>query len=296
MTNAKSDTPRSPEIDKEALRREVDAALGHNARAQDQGPQRFVPAAGTYIKHVIGVVSGKGGVGKSLVAGAIAASLARRTNKVAILDADITGPSIPKMFGLSGEHATAYGERIIPVTSKGGIKIMSTNLVLENETDPVLWRGPMLMGALRQFFEDTDWGKIDYMVVDMPPGTGDVALTVFQSLPIEGIVIVSSPQDLVQMVVGKALNMAAMMNVPVIGLVENMAWLPCPHCKARVEPFGPSHLKETAAHFGIPALDDLPIDPTIATSCDKGTFEDVLPKGFVARTIEQIEAHEGLEE
>ena len=154
----------------------------------------------------------------------------------------------------------------------------------------------MLMGALRQFFEDTDWGKIDYMVVDMPPGTGDVALTVFQSLPIEGIVIVSSPQDLVQMVVGKALNMAAMMNVPVIGLVENMAWLPCPHCKARVEPFGPSHLKETAAYFGIPALDELPIDPTIATSCDKGTFEAVLPEGFVARTIEQIEAHEGLEE
>ncbi|WP_058269816.1 Mrp/NBP35 family ATP-binding protein [Olsenella massiliensis] len=286
-----------PDIDKEALRREVDAALGHNraaAQAQ-QGPQRFIPGPGTTIKHVIGVVSGKGGVGKSLVTGALAVSLSRAGRKVGILDADITGPSVPKMFGMGGRHARAVNERIVPLVSKGGIKVMSTNLVLENETDPVLWRGPMLMGALRQFFEDTDWGEIDYLLVDMPPGTGDVALTVFQSLPVEGIVIVSSPQDLVQMVVGKALNMAAMMDVPVVGLVENMSWLSCPHCGGRVEPFGPSRLAETAEHVGIAALDELPIDPALAAACDAGTFEEALPEGFVAKALDQILAHEELE-
>ncbi len=279
------------DIDEEALRREVDAALGHGGQ-QQQGPQTFQPEPGSHIKHVIGVISGKGGVGKSLVTGAIATSLRRDGRKVAIMDADITGPSIPKMFGMSGKHALARDEKLVPIESDGGIKIMSTNLVLENETDPVLWRGPMLMGALRQFFEETRWGDIDYLLVDMPPGTGDVALTVFQSLPIEGVVIVSSPQDLVQMVVGKALNMAAMMEVPVIGLVENLSWLPCPNCGERVEPFGPSKLQETAAHFGIAALDQLPIDPRIARSCDEGNFEQVLPEGFVAKAVEQIEAHE----
>ena len=279
------------DIDEEALRQEVDAALGHGGQ-QQQGPQTFQPEPGSHIKHVIGVISGKGGVGKSLVTGAIATSLRRDGRKVAIMDADITGPSIPKMFGMSGKHALARDEKLVPIESDGGIKVMSTNLVLENETDPVLWRGPMLMGALRQFFEETRWGDIDYLLVDMPPGTGDVALTVFQSLPIEGVVIVSSPQDLVQMVVGKALNMAAMMEVPVIGLVENLSWLPCPNCGERVEPFGPSKLQETAAHFGIAALDQLPIDPRIARSCDEGNFEQVLPEGFVAKAVEQIEAHE----
>lgn len=279
------------DIDEEALRREVDAALGHGGQ-QQQGPQTFQPEPGSHIKHVIGVISGKGGVGKSLVTGAIATSLRRDGRKVAIMDADITGPSIPKMFGMSGKHALARDEKLVPIESDGGIKVMSTNLVLENETDPVLWRGPMLMGALRQFFEETRWGDVDYLLVDMPPGTGDVALTVFQSLPIEGVVIVSSPQDLVQMVVGKALNMAAMMEVPVIGLVENLSWLPCPNCGERVEPFGPSRLQETAAHFGIASLDQLPIDPRIARSCDEGDFEQVLPEGFVAKAVEQIEAHE----
>lgn len=279
------------DIDEEALRREVDAALGHGGQ-QQQGPQTFQPEPGSHIKHVIGVISGKGGVGKSLVTGAIATSLRRDGRKVAIMDADITGPSIPKMFGMSGKHALARDEKLVPIESDGGIKVMSTNLVLENETDPVLWRGPMLMGALRQFFEETRWGDVDYLLVDMPPGTGDVALTVFQSLPIEGVVIVSSPQDLVQMVVGKALNMAAMMEVPVIGLVENLSWLPCPNCGERVEPFGPSKLQETAAHFGIAALDQLPIDPRIARSCDEGNFEQVLPESFVAKAVEQIEAHE----
>ena len=172
---------QTPDIDTDALRREVDETLGHATRQQDQGPQRFSPAAGSSIRHVIGVVSGKGGVGKSLVTGAIAVSLRHEGKRVAILDADITGPSIPRMFGMSGRHATARNEQLVPVTSKGGIEVMSTNLVLEHETDPVLWRGPMLMGALRQFFEETAWGNVDYLLVDMPPGTGDVALTVFQS-------------------------------------------------------------------------------------------------------------------
>ena len=275
-------------IDKEALRREVDEAL-HGQKKEPVAPSGFELNANSRVKHVIGVVSGKGGVGKSLVAGILATNLMRAGKRVGILDGDITGPSIPKMFGLSGAHAlSSDGTHIDAVESPGGVKVMSTNLVVENETDPVLWRGPMLMGALRQFFEETRWGDIDYLLVDMPPGTGDVALTVFQSLPIEGVVIVSSPQDLVQMVVGKALNMAAMMEVPVIGLVENLSWLPCPNCGERVEPFGPSRLQETAAHFGIAALDQLPIDPRIARSCDEGDFEQVLPEGFVAKAAPAV--------
>ncbi len=279
------------DIDEDEIRREADALLGHG---EPQGPQVFQPESGSSIKHVLGVVSGKGGVGKSLVTGAIAVSLARAGHKVGILDADITGPSIPKMFGMSGMHATARNQLLVPVTTPGGIEVMSTNLVLENETDPVLWRGPMLMGALQQFFEQTAWGELDYLLVDMPPGTGDVALTVFQSLPIEGIVIVSSPQDLVEMIVGKAVNMAAMMYVPVVGLVENMSYMRCPHCGERIEPFGPSKLQETADFFGVQALDRLPIDPTLAKACDEGTFEKDMPQGLVTKCLEMIEAHEGL--
>ena len=188
--------------DREEIRREFDQARGKGSQ-QQEGPQVFQTAPGSSIKHVIGVVSGKGGVGKSLVTGALAVELKRAGKKVAILDADITGPSIPKMFGMSGARATATDERLNPVLSVGGIEVMSINLVLEHETDPVLWRGPMLMGVLRQFFEECNWGDIDYLLVDMPPGTGDVALTVFQSMPLDGVVIVSSPQDLVQMVVSK---------------------------------------------------------------------------------------------
>ncbi len=276
------------EFDRDSVQRDVDAAFGH--KQQHEGPQQFQTEPGSHIKHVIGVVSGKGGVGKSLVTGALATELHRAGNTVGILDADITGPSIPKMFGLSGVHATAYDQKLVPAESLSGIKIMSTNLVVENETDPVLWRGPMLMGALRQFFEETIWGDIDYLLVDMPPGTGDVALTVFQSLPIEGIVIVSSPQDLVQMVVGKAVNMATMMQVPVLGVVENMAYVECPDCGRHIEPFGPSHLAETTEAFGIAALDSLPIDPAIAASCDAGTFETELPSGLVPKALAAIAA------
>jgi Mrp family chromosome partitioning ATPase len=242
------------------------------------------------IKHVIGVISGKGGVGKSLVTGILATELNRRGHKVGILDADITGPSIPKMFGLSGMHVYGQDDKIIPAQSKGGIKIMSTNLILENENDPVLWRGPMLMGALKQFFEDTLWGDLDYLLIDMPPGTGDVALTVFQSLPIEGVVIVSSPQDLVQVIVGKAVKMAAMMNVPVIGVVENMSYMECPDCGRKLEPFGPSHLQEIVDEFKIADLGRIPIDPEVAAACDAGDFESALPDGLIPKAVAAVEA------
>ena len=211
-----------------------------------------------------------------------------RGARVGILDADITGPSIPRMLGLSGVHATGEDEMLVPVTTKGAIKVMSANLVLESETDPVLWRGPVVANAIEQFYSETIWGDIDYLLVDMPPGTSDVALTVFQSLPIEGVVIVSSPQDLVQMVVGKAVNMANMMRVPILGLVENMAYLTCPHCGEKIEPYGPSRLAETAESFGITPLGQLPIDPALAAACDEGTIEDVLPEDLLPDAVQTI--------
>ena len=276
------------DIDRDAIKDEVDQIFG--TRPKHEGPELYQVNDQSSIKHVIGVISGKGGVGKSLVTGILATELARKGHKVGILDADITGPSIPKMFGLSGLHVFGQGDKIIPAQSKGGIRIMSTNLVLENENDPVLWRGPMLMGALKQFYEDTLWGDIDYLLVDMPPGTGDVALTVFQSLPIEGVVIVSSPQDLVQVIVGKAVKMAAMMNVPVLGVVENMSYMECPECGHRLEPFGPSHLQEIVDEFKVADLGRIPIDPKVAASCDAGTFESELPEGLIPEAGSAVEA------
>ncbi len=276
------------DIDRDAIKDEVDQIFGN--RPKHEGPELYQVNDQSSIKHVIGVISGKGGVGKSLVTGILATELARKGHKVGILDADITGPSIPKMFGLSGLHVFGQGDKIIPAQSKGGIRIMSTNLVLENENDPVLWRGPMLMGALKQFYEDTLWGDIDYLFVDMPPGTGDVALTVFQSLPIEGVVIVSSPQDLVQVIVGKAVKMAAMMNVPVLGVVENMSYMECPECGHRLEPFGPSHLQEIVDEFKVADLGRIPIDPKVAASCDAGTFESELPEGLIPEAVSAVEA------
>ncbi|MGO5267550.1 Mrp/NBP35 family ATP-binding protein [Parafannyhessea umbonata] len=275
-------------IDRDAIKDEVDQIFGN--RPKHEGPELYQVNDQSSIKHVIGVISGKGGVGKSLVTGILATELARKGHKVGILDADITGPSIPKMFGLSGLHVFGQGDKIIPAQSKGGIKIMSTNLVLENENDPVLWRGPMLMGALKQFYEDTLWGDIDYLLVDMPPGTGDVALTVFQSLPIEGVVIVSSPQDLVQVIVGKAVKMAAMMNVPILGVVENMSYMECPECGHKLEPFGPSHLQEIVDEFKVADLGRIPIDPKVAASCDAGTFESELPEGLIPEAVSAVEA------
>ncbi|MCI6681687.1 Mrp/NBP35 family ATP-binding protein [Parafannyhessea umbonata] len=276
------------DIDRDAIKDEVDQIFGN--RPKHEGPELYQVNDQSSIKHVIGVISGKGGVGKSLVTGILATELARKGHKVGILDADITGPSIPKMFGLSGLHVFGQGDKIIPAQSKGGIKIMSTNLVLENENDPVLWRGPMLMGALKQFYEDTLWGDIDYLLVDMPPGTGDVALAVFQSLPIEGVVIVSSPQDLVQVIVGKAVKMAAMMNVPVLGVVENMSYMECPECGHKLEPFGPSHLQEIVDEFKVADLGRIPIDPKVAASCDAGTFESELPEGLIPKAVSAVEA------
>ena len=276
------------DIDRDAIKDEVDHIFGN--RPKHEGPELYQVNDQSSIKHVIGVISGKGGVGKSLVTGILATELARKGHKVGILDADITGPSIPKMFGLSGLHVFGQGDKIIPAQSKGGIKIMSTNLVLENENDPVLWRGPMIMGALKQFYEDTLWGDIDYLLVDMPPGTGDVALTVFQSLPIEGVVIVSSPQDLVQVIVGKAVKMAAMMNVPVLGVVENMSYMECPECGHKLEPFGPSHLQEIVDEFKVADLGRIPIDPKVAASCDAGTFESELPEGLIPKAVSAVEA------
>ncbi|MFA6867102.1 MAG: Mrp/NBP35 family ATP-binding protein [Clostridia bacterium] len=224
------------------------------------------------VKKVFGVVSGKGGVGKSLVTSMLAVLSRRKGLKVAILDADITGPSIPKAFGLK-EKATGMDKFLLPVKSKTGISIMSTNLLLENDTDPVLWRGPLLGGTVKQFWGDVVWGDVDYMYVDMPPGTSDVALTVFQSLPLDGIIIVTSPQDLVSMIVGKAVKMANMMNVPIIGIVENMSYFQCKKCGSKHSIYGESHIEEVAKKFGINVISKLPIDMNIATACDRGLIE-----------------------
>lgn len=275
------------DIDREALRKEIDAAL-HGKKKEPQPPAGFELNQHSSVKHVIGVVSGKGGVGKSFVTGILATNLARAGKRVGILDGDITGPSIPRMFGISDERSYGVEEQLIPIEDANGIKIMSANLVLQNETDPVLWRGPVVAGAIQQFYSQCNWGDLDYLLIDMPPGTGDVALTVFQSLPVEGVVIVSSPQDLVQMVVGKAVRMAEMMHVPVLGLIENMAYITCPHCDERIEPYGPSKLAETAAAFNLEPLGQLPMDATFAQIADKGTFSTELPQGLVPDATQSV--------
>ena len=275
------------DIDREALRKEVDAAL-HGKKKEPQPPAGFELNQHSSVKHVIGVVSGKGGVGKSFVTGILATNLARAGKRVGILDGDITGPSIPRMFGISEERSYGVEEQLIPIEDANGIKIMSANLVLQNETDPVLWRGPVVAGAIQQFYSQCNWGDLDYLLIDMPPGTGDVALTVFQSLPVEGVVIVSSPQDLVQMVVGKAVRMAEMMHVPVLGLIENMAYITCPHCDERIEPYGPSKLAETAAAFNLKPLGQLPMDAIFAQIADKGTFSTELPEDLVPDATQSV--------
>ncbi|MEZ3420742.1 MAG: Mrp/NBP35 family ATP-binding protein [Eubacterium sp.] len=239
-------------------------------------PQSFLKPMNKYsnIKKVIGVVSGKGGVGKSLVSCLLASKCARAGLKVGVLDADVTGPSVPKSFGVN-TRAMQDDECLLPNVTNGGIKIMSINLLLEDVNSPVVWRGPVISGVIEQFWTDVRWGELDYLFVDMPPGTGDVALTVFQSLPIDGIVIVSTPQDLVKMIVNKALNMAKMMNVPVLGLVENMSYYTCPDCGKKLEIFGKSTIDETAAQLNIPVLAKLPINPEINRLVDSGKIEEV---------------------
>ena len=237
-------------------------------------PQSFLEPqnALSHVKKVIGVVSGKGGVGKSLVTSMMAVSLRRRDDAVAILDADITGPSIPKCFGLK-QRVISDQSGMYPVESKSGIKVMSVNLLLPEETAPVVWRGPVIAGAIKQFWTDTVWGDVDYMFVDMPPGTGDAPLTVFQSLPLDGIIIVTSPQELVSMIVSKAVEMAKLMDIPVLGLVENMSYVKCPHCGEEIKVFGESHIDEVAAKYNLKVLGKLPMDPLLASACDRGIIE-----------------------
>lgn len=232
------------------------------------------------VKHVIGVVSGKGGVGKSLVSGLIACDAARKGLKVGILDADITGPTIPHMFGFDHVGVTAVNELLVPARTANGIEVMSINLLLRNPDDPVIWRGPVIAGCVKQFWNEVAWGDLDVLVVDMPPGTGDVALTVFQSVPVDGVVIVASPQDLVATIVGKAVNMAKSMNVPVLGLVENMSYFECPDCGKQYKIYGESHIDEVAQKYGTEVLAHLPINPEFAALCDAGKVVDIPDQGL----------------
>lgn len=249
------------------------STCGENCASRTE-PQSFLEKTNdlSHVGKVIGVVSGKGGVGKSLVTSLLATELRRRENEVAVLDADITGPSIPKCFGLK-QRALSDENGLYPVETKTGVKVMSVNLLLEEETRPVVWRGPVIAGAIKQFWTDVVWGDVDYMFVDMPPGTGDAPLTVFQSLPVDGIVIVTSPQELVSMIVSKAVEMAKLMNVPVLGLVENMSYFTCPDCGKKISVFGESHIDEVAAKYNLKVLGRLPIDPKLAAACDKGAVE-----------------------
>jgi len=227
------------------------------------------------VKKVIGVVSGKGGVGKSLVTSLLAVAMNRKGYHTAILDADITGPSIPKAFGIR-EKARENPRGLYPVKSRTGIEIMSINLLLKDDTDPVVWRGPIVSNTVKQFWSDVVWHKVDYMFIDMPPGTGDVPLTVFQSIRVDGIIIVTSPQELVSMIVSKAVKMAKMMKIPILGLVENMAYFKCPDCDKTYKIFGDSHLEEISRKYGIKILGRMPIDPKISAACDQGLIEDYM--------------------
>lgn len=247
---------------------------GENCASRQNGPESFMVPENelSHVKKVIGIVSGKGGVGKSLVTSLLASEMQRRGYKTAVLDADITGPSIPKAFGIT-EKAEADDLGIYPVMTKTGIEVMSVNLLLEDATDPVVWRGPVIAGTVKQFWQDVIWNFVDYMFVDMPPGTGDVPLTVFQSLPVDGIIVVTSPQDLVELIVGKAVKMADMMNIPVLGIVENMSSFVCPDCGKVHHIFGESHVSETAEKFGIGVTAEIPINSELADKCDKGEIE-----------------------
>ena len=240
--------------------------------SRDAAPQHDAPNPNSSVKKVIGVVSGKGGVGKSMTSALLACAMARRGYHCGILDADITGPSIPKLFGIHG-RAMADDKGCWPIQSRMGIDVMSINLLVENEEDPVVWRGPVIAGAVKQFWTDVVWKDVDFLFVDMPPGTGDVPLTVFQSLPVDGIVVVASPQELVSMIVAKAVNMAEMMKVPMLGIVENMSYIVCPDCGKHINVFGDSHVDEIADKYKLPVLAKMPIDPDLAKEADAGMIE-----------------------
>ncbi|MBE7100320.1 MAG: Mrp/NBP35 family ATP-binding protein [Clostridiales bacterium] len=249
------------------------SSCGKDCSSRKQESMLKAPHKASSIKKVIGVVSGKGGVGKSLTTSLLASFAQKQGLSVGIMDADITGPSIPKMFGVK-DRMTGDENGINTVLSPSGMQMVSMNLLLDEETSPVIWRGMVISGTVMQFWTDVIWKDVDLLFIDMPPGTGDVPLTVFQSIPISGIVIVSTPQDLVKMVVEKAVNMAAMMNVPVLGLVENMSYLACPDCGKKIEIFGHSKAKSIASEYGIPAIAQMPLDPNISTLADEGRIED----------------------
>ncbi len=251
-------------------------------------PQKEKTHEGTHVKKVIGIVSGKGGVGKSLVTSMMAVTAKRRGHSVAVMDADITGPSIGRVFGVKQQAMATKQGGIIPVMSKTGIELMSTNFLLPEETDPVVWRGSIISGAVKQFWTDVMWGDVDYMFIDMPPGTGDVPLTVFQSLPVDGIIIVASPQELVSMIVEKAVKMANMMKIPVIGLVENMSYVECPDCGKKIYLFGESKVSETAEKYNLPVLAEMPIRPEIAKLCDDGDIES-FDGDYMSKAMDIIE-------
>ncbi len=253
---------------------------GHGKKPEDFKKQmeenmRAPMNENSHVKKVIGVVSGKGGVGKSLVTGLSASLMNKKGFKTAIMDADITGPSIPKMFGIGKLNFADENGNMLPAETESGMKIMSINMLMDNETDPVIWRGPVIAGIVKQFWSDVNWGDIDFMFVDMPPGTGDVPLTVFQSLPVDGIIVVATPQELVGMIVEKAINMAKIMNVPVLGIVENMSYMNCPHCGEPIYIFGESKLDAYAASMGIDVLGRIPMNPEYANKCDAGKAEDI---------------------
>lgn len=247
-----------------------------SSNCADREPGSFLekPHPDSSVKKVIGIVSGKGGVGKSMVTDLLAVAFSRKGYHCGILDADITGPSVPKAFGIT-EKAMGNATTIFPVKSKTNIDIMSINLLLENETDPVIWRGPVIAGTVKQFWTDVLWENVDYLFVDMPPGTGDVPLTVFQSLPLDGIVVVTTPQDLVSLIVSKAVKMAEMMKIPVLGIVENMSYALCPDCGRHISVFGESHVKEIADQYGLIVLSQLPINPELTKAVDNGKIEDL---------------------
>ena len=264
---------------------------GESCSHRKGAPAKEAANAGSRVKHMIAVISGKGGVGKSTVTALLANAVKQMGKNAAILDADITGPSIPKMYGIT-EKAESNGQAVLPVKSKGGMPVMSINVLLEDENEPVIWRGPVISGTVRQFWTEVAWGDVDVMLVDMPPGTGDVPLTVFQSLPVDGIVVVTSPQDLVSMIVGKAVRMAQMMNVPVLGLVENLSYFECPDCGKRHEIFGPSHIEEVAGQYGIEQIVRLPIKPEQAAICDNGEADQLSNEdlaAFAGRIVTALE-------
>ncbi len=256
------------------------AKIKKQVEANEQDPAKqenpFAEQLNAYssVKHVIGIVSGKGGVGKSFVTGALASAMARKGYRVGILDADITGPSIPKMYGLHGP-AVGNDKGVLPIPTKDGIKAMSINLLVDDEEAPMVWRGPVIAGTVKQFWSEVYWGDIDYLFVDMPPGTGDVPLTVFQSLPVEQVVVVTSPQDLVSLIVKKAYNMAEMMNISVLGIVENYSYLVCPHCGEKISVFGESDIDTTANELGTEVLAKLPMNPEFAKLVDQGRFDEI---------------------